>query len=147
MMRTFKLSKAFAHGCAFGLTSVVPKTVGMPMSKTWAIATNCGPMHALLGKECSCKRDHAQCRGKDASFSENYTVPFVECVHGCFREFVRKRSSHRSNFGPGPLPCSAPALPALSLLVSMDPRGWKRGSHSGSRGGAFNPSRGPQTGR
>ena len=104
------------------------------MSKTWAIATNCGPTHVLLKRECSCKRDHAACRGRDASRSENYTDVFVDCVHKSFKEFARMRSSRFRNLGSGSLPCSAPALCALAI---MDPRGWKLGSHSGTGRGDF----------
>ena len=88
MIQTFKLSKVFTKGCAFGLASVIPKTLGAPMSKTWAIATNCEPMHCLMKRECTCRRDHAACRGRDASHSETYTAKFVDCIHKSFKEFV-----------------------------------------------------------
>ena len=63
-------------GCAYGLKNSEDKAT----KKTWKVASTHGRIRDFLNKRRTCKKEHAQVRGKVGKVTEEYTKDMVEAV-------------------------------------------------------------------
>ena len=94
LVELYKLEKTTFHGCQYGLVSIRKATLGMPILKSWTVATNCFPLTQELNRTCLGDYQkgyhdeftrHAICEGDDTKRSEEYTDEIVQCVHRTHR--------------------------------------------------------------
>jgi hypothetical protein len=79
------------HGCALGVVSRRPVTLGMPIKKPWRILTNCESiLDTFHDKTCPGCAAHAPCRGTDAKATGEYSPEFARLLHTAFRSAVTK---------------------------------------------------------
>ncbi len=79
------------NGCMYGLTSENPTTHGMPLKKSWTIASNTRHLGQHLNMCCDGTHKHAIVKGRDAKLSEGYTHAMVTQIHNSFHEFCQER--------------------------------------------------------
>ena len=91
MISEFQLQCVCFDGCTLGVKSISGPFEGLPVRKPWCVATNVVEIHIAF-QSCVCKghpvvkgKQHASCRGKDASNSENYTVEMVTMIHQAWK--------------------------------------------------------------
>ena len=79
--------KVHFDGCMYGLTSLMPKTSGMPIRKPWTIATSMRELN-LLCRKCEHKAsDPAPCAGADTKATEGYTDELVLHFHAAVKQW------------------------------------------------------------
>jgi len=73
-------------GCQYGITSIVPKTLGQPIKKPGIIATTSPIIGKAFSRRCQGKCNHAPCEGRDTPHTEGYSVEFASVFHKAWRE-------------------------------------------------------------
>jgi len=91
MIAEFQLQCVCFDGCALGVKSITGPFEGLPIQKPWCVATDVVEIFNAL-KPFVCKghpvvngKQHASCRGKDASNTENYTVKMTNLIHQAWK--------------------------------------------------------------
>ena len=69
----------------YGIESVVPATLGLPIKKPWRIATNSPIIGRAFSVRCCGHPIHAPCQGKDTSHTEGYSQVFAYTFHKALR--------------------------------------------------------------
>ena len=91
MISEFQLQGVCFDGCTLGVKSISGPFESLPIKKPWCIATDvveiCSAFQPFVckGHAVVNGKQHASCRGKDASNSENYTVEMVTTIHQAWK--------------------------------------------------------------
>ena len=92
----WRLKNTVFHGCMYGLVSIRPKHLGVPIKKPWRIATNCDELREQLCRCCDRSHQHVLCEGADTRVSEEYTDSMAQSVHRAFLAYCNKLSVAQS---------------------------------------------------
>ena len=87
-MREFGIQAHHLDGCAYGLTSLAPRTMGMPIRKPWTFASDM-PSFASLRRSCPhTPEQHTKCAGVDTRLTEGYTDELATAIHCAWHAHV-----------------------------------------------------------
>ena len=93
-MREYGIQEHHLDGCAFGLVSHAPRTMGMPIRKPWTIVSYM-PSFASLHRGCPHTPDqHAKCAGTDTRLTEGYTDELATAIHHAWHAHVSTPTTH-----------------------------------------------------
>ena len=81
LVHQYQLCKFRIDGCAVG----VKDTKGLPLLKSWTLASNVGCMNEIEEHICDGTHTHGSARGSSLKHAENYTKKFVLTVHRAWR--------------------------------------------------------------
>ena len=82
-------------GFMYGIKSVIPKTLDMPIKKPGIIATTSPIIGKAFSRRCEGHECHAQCEGKDTTQTEGYGMMFAEVFIGLRRSIVHRCSNRK----------------------------------------------------
>ena len=88
LMHELSMDTVRFNGCMFGLVSIAPRTVGVPISKPWTVASTHTQILNVLAKPCDKTHNHTPCQGADTTRTEDYTPDLVRSIHIGLRRCV-----------------------------------------------------------
>ncbi len=84
-MLNFGLEMYDFDGCMYGIKSVIPKTLNMPIKKPLRLATNSQIIGKAFSTRCCGHQHHAVCEGKDTTQTEGYSAEFANVFHKAWK--------------------------------------------------------------
>ena len=80
-MLEFGIKPYHLDGCAFGLVSQAPRSIGKPIRKPWTIASDVPAFSALCRCCTHLPEQHVRCQGSDTRLTEGYTDDLARAIH------------------------------------------------------------------
>ena len=69
----------------YGIKSVIPKTLNMPIKKPLRLATNSQIIGTAFSTKCGGHQHTATCEGKDTTQTEGYSETFANVFHKAWK--------------------------------------------------------------